>query len=237
LDRYPAFAQARTYLQRMIVDNGYRSVADAGGGANAILDPEFVATHGIRYFLLDRSAHELAQANSRFEKIEADVEASDLQFRESTGARKFDFIFSHMLLEHLRDPLQAHRNFFAALHPGGRCVHIYPSPNNLPLALNRWLPEPVSRRLVRFAQPDRDFDGTQRKFKAYYRLCGAPSAALDATFEKIGFTVHQHTGYIGHTYYERFRLAAALERRFRTLAHQYHLPLTTGCLLVLDKPA
>ncbi len=137
---------------------------------------------------------------------------ADDMFREQIADQKFDLIFSHMLLEHLENPLQAHRNFYDALKPGGRCVHIYPSPNNLPLALNRLLPEAIAARLIKIAQPTRELASARPKFKAYYRMCGAPGAALSAAFEAIGYTVIRHTGYIGHTYYERFKPAAALER-------------------------
>jgi SAM-dependent methyltransferase len=183
--------------------------------------------------VIDKSATELEKANPRYRKIEADAAGDNEQFRRCTGDRQFDLILTHMLLEHIEDPLQAHRNFYGALKPGGRCVHIYPSPNNLPLALNRFLPEALSARLLGFAQPDREL----AKFRAYYRLCGAPSAALCALFEEIGYSIHRHTGYIGHNYYERFKAAAWLEIRMRKMAHRLRLPLTSGCLLVLDKRA
>jgi SAM-dependent methyltransferase len=237
IDSFPAYGKAGAYLKQMILEHGYKSIADIGGGANPLLDDEFVVKHGIQYFLIDKAASELQKANPLYSRIEADATSPNDVFRSNTGNRTFDLIFSHMLLEHIEDPMQAHRNFHAALNPGGRCVHIYPSPNNLPLTLNRLLPEAISIFLLKLAQPRRDFTGSQKKFRAYYRMCGAPNRALTAVFEAMGYTVLQHTGYIGHTYYERFRLASILEKQVRKIVHKFQLPLTTGCLLVLEKKA
>ncbi|MEO7725887.1 MAG: class I SAM-dependent methyltransferase [Burkholderiales bacterium] len=219
------------------MERQYKSIADIGGGANPLLDEEFIVRNKLEYFLIDKSAHELKKSGARYRTIETDAACGLDDFRKHTARTKFDLIFSHMLLEHIADPLQAHRNFYDALNPGGRCVHIYPSPNNLPLMLNRVLPEAISMCLLRLAQPARDLTGAQRKFKAYYRMCGAPGPVLTAAFEAIGYRVLQHTGFIGHAYYARCRPAAMLEVQFRMLAHRFQLPLTGGCLLVLEKCA
>ncbi len=237
IENFPAFGKAGAYLKQMILEHNYKSIADIGGGANPMLDDEFIVENNIWYFLIDKSASELNKANSLYNKIEADATDSNHAFQKQIAGRKFDLIFSHMFLEHIENPMQAHRNLYSTLNRGGRCVHIYPSPNNLPLALNRLLPEAVSACLVKIAQPTRDLEGARRKFKAYYRMCGAPNPALSAAFEDIGYTVKQHTGYIGHTYYERFKPAAMLERRLRRIIHKLQLPLTSGCLLVLEKSA
>lgn len=235
IENFPAFEKAGAYLKEMILEHRYRTIADVGGGANPVLDDEFILKNDIQYFLIDKSASELKKANALYNKIEADADSGNDIFQKQIAGRKFDLVFSHMFLEHIENPMQAHRNFYSALNPGGRCVHMYPSPNNLPLALNRLLPAAVSVYLVKMAQPARDLEGSRRKFKAYYRMCGAPSSALSAAFEEIGYTVNQHTGYIGHTYYERFKPAAILERQMRRIVHKFQLPLTSGCLLVLEK--
>jgi SAM-dependent methyltransferase len=235
IENFPAFEKAGPYLKKMILERDYKSIADIGGGANPILDDEFITANHIQYFLIDKSASELKKANALYTKIEADATDESGIFQKNTTNRKFDLIFSHMLLEHIEDPMQAHRNFYRALNPGGRCVHIYPSSNILPLTLNRILPEAVSAYLVKLAQPDRDLKGSRQKFKAYYRMCGAPNPALSAAFAEIGYTVRQHTGYIGHTYYERFKPAAMLERQMRKIVHKLQLPLTGGCVLILEK--
>jgi SAM-dependent methyltransferase len=237
IETFPGFERASLLLKDMIRAQGYRTVADIGGGANPLLDETFVASHDLQYWLIDRSATELAKAGHRRNSIVADATSSAEVFQQATGGRRFDLVYSHMLLEHIEDPLQAHRNFFSLLNPGGRCVHFYPSPNNLPLALNRVLPEAISARLVRLAQPARDLAGAQPKFTAYYRMCGAPSPHLATQFEQIGYTVLQFSGFVGHTYYERCKPAALLEKMLRRIALRFALPLTSCCLLVLEKRA
>jgi SAM-dependent methyltransferase len=236
IDNFPSDEKAGALLRKIITEHNYKRIADIGGGAKPMLDNEFIRQNGILYFLIDQSPTELEKAAPIYDKIEADATGGNDAFQKQIGGRKFDLIFSHMFLEHIEDPMQAHRNFYGALNPGGRCVHIYPSPNNLPLTLNRLLPEAISRYLLKVAQPGRDLEGSQRKFKAYYRMCGAPNPALSAAFEKIGYAVEIHTGYVGHPYYERFGPAAALEKRLRKIVHRLQLPLTAGCLLVLEKP-
>jgi SAM-dependent methyltransferase len=236
IDNFPAYRLAGPYLKKIITEYNYKLIADFGGGANPVLDDEFIVKNNIQYFLIDISTSELKKANLLYNKIEADATGSNKMFQKQIAGQKFDLIFSHMFLEHIENPIQAHWNFYSVLNPGGRCVHIYPSPNNLPLTLNRLLPELISVYLLRIAQPARDLEGRQRKFRAYYRMCGAPSSGLTAEFEAIGYTVRRHTGYIGHAYYERFKPAAMLERQLRKLILRFHLPLTSGCLLELEKP-
>lgn len=237
VDNFPAYDKAGAYLKAMITEHDYKVIADIGGGANPMLDDDFIVNNNIQYSLIDKSKSELLKANSLYNKIEADATSDGDIFQKALSGRKFDLIFSHMFLEHIENPVQAHKNFYSALNPGGRCVHFYPSPNNLPLALNRLLPETISTYLLKIAQPTRDLEGAQGKFTAFYRMCGAPNHSLSAVFEEIGYTINQHTGYVGHGYYERFKSAAAIERRLRKIIYKLQLPLTSGCLLVLEKKA
>lgn len=237
VDNFPAYDKASAYLKAMITEHNYKLIADIGGGANPMLDDDFIVNNNIQYSLIDKSGAELLKANCLYRKIEADATSDSETFQNAISGRKFDLIFSHMFLEHIENPVQAHKNFYDALNPGGRCVHFYPSPNNLPLVLNRLLPEAVSIYLLKIAQPTRDLEGAGGKFKAFYKMCGAPNAALAAVFEDIGYTIVQHTGYIGHGYYERFKSVAAFERRLRNIIHKLRIPLTSGCLLVLEKRA
>jgi SAM-dependent methyltransferase len=148
----------------------------------------------------------------------------------------FDLVFSHMFLEHIRDPAAVHQNVRSMLKPGGIAIHMFPSPNNLPLILNRLVPEFVSRMLVGAAQPDRDLGGIEGKFPAFYKFCGAPSHRLRAVYESFGFEVVEHVGYIGHDYYLRFPILRDVERRARRSLVRLSVPLTSVVLLVLRKP-
>ena len=144
-------------------------------------------------------------------------------------------MFSHMLFEHIEAPLVAHQNIYSALVPGGLAIHLYASANNLPLALNRLLPEWLGRLVVKIAQPERDLTGHQVKFPAYYKLCGNPSRRLHEQFERIGYTVIRHTSYIGHGYYRRFPLLRDIEYACRRPFLKAGIPLTSAHLLILKK--
>ena len=112
------------------------------------------------YTLLDIDEAELAKAPAVYDRrICADATMPTLAFTSLVGNAAFDLVYSHMFLEHVTDADQVHRNIFAALRPGGFCVHAYPINNNIPLAINYVLPEALSRGVVRMVQPSRDMDG------------------------------------------------------------------------------
>ncbi len=75
IENFPAHEKAAAYLKEMILGQNYRSIAEIGGGANPLLDDEFIAKNDIQYFLIDKSRSELAKASSVSCKIEADADA------------------------------------------------------------------------------------------------------------------------------------------------------------------
>jgi SAM-dependent methyltransferase len=235
-DNFPGFEKAAAYLKGLIEAQGLRRIADVGGGAHPLLDESYIRQHALEYVVIDISNDELDKAGAGYTKVCADITLPPARFLPLLGGRRFDLIFSHMLLEHIEQPEIAHRNLWLALRPGGIAVHFYPSPYNLPLALNRVLPEAISRLLVRVAQPNRDLEGQEGKFRAYYRDCGPPSNGLHSTWERLGYVVRDHTGYVGHPYYDRSELGARLERLARKALLRLGMPLTSACLLVLERP-
>lgn len=234
-DNFPGWARASAYLKEIIVAKGLKRIADLGGGANPLLDDDFLARNGIEYYLIDISQEELDKAKSSYRKIQLDIMCGEDVLAATDLQGRFDLVFSHMFLEHIGDPRVAHSNIRRLLVPGGLSVHFYPSPNNLPLLVNRVLPEAISQFLVRYAQPGRDLDDTQQKFKAYYKLCGPPSQRLRRFFSSVGFNVVRHTGYVGHEYYDRVPTLARLERKLRNLVLRLKLPLISKNLLVLER--
>ena len=140
-----------------------------------------------------------------------------------------------MFLEHVRTPLQVHRNIHSLLRSGGLAVHFYSSPYNVPLGLNRVLPEWVTTTMVRIAQPTRDFDGQLGKFPAYYKMCGNPSGALHRIFESMGYRVLAHTGFVGHTYHDRFPIVRDIELSLRPLLVRFGIGMTSAQLIILQK--
>jgi SAM-dependent methyltransferase len=233
IDNYPETAE---FVKHEIRSMGAKSVADVGGGANPALDAEFVQQHGIDYVLLDISQDELDKAPSYFRKIQVDLTGTFEEFSARVGEGKFDIVFSHFFLEHVKDPMAVHRNIYSALKPGGLAIHFFPTPNNIPLAANRLLSDKIGEFLISIADPKRDLKGTDRKFPAFYAMCGNPSKGLHAKFRRVGFDVIRHTGYIGHGYYDQFGLLRRLERALRPILLRAKIPITADALLVMQKP-
>lgn len=235
-DRYPGWCRARESVQDLVRTIGARAVADLGGGAHPLLPHAFVAAQRLRYCLIDVSQRELAKAPAVGRKICVDITAPTEAFEAAVAdSAPFDLAFSHNLLEHLRDPWAAHRNIHRLLAPGGLAVHFYPSPHNLPLTLNRLLPEAASRALLRVAQPRRRLDADQGKFPAFYAMGGRLSPAAERRLQAIGYDVVRHTGYIGHEYYDAWPALKAAERRLRLWLLRCRIPLTSSVLLVLRR--
>jgi SAM-dependent methyltransferase len=236
LEEFPGWERVGGFIKSIILRNNAKMVADIGGGRLPRIDLDFVRKNSIEYHLFDISEKELAMADAGYRKVVMDVGASDADFAKANAPTGFDLVFSHMLLEHLQDPLQAHRNFHKMLRPGGLSVHLFPSRNNLPLAINSVIPEKLSYRILKLVQPHRDTVGDEGKFEAYYRMCGAPSDNLRRAYESIGFEVVRHTGYVGHEYYKRIKPLAALENLARAKIARIGLPLISANLLILRKP-
>lgn len=231
VDDFPGNSNAPRFLEKIIARNNVRNVADIGGGAKPLVPRHLVEKYNLNYYVLDISKTELAKAPSWCNALEADIEALDFN-PEMSG--KFDLVFSHMLLEHIKDPIQAHKNINRLLKQNGLAVHFYPSPHNLPLSINRLVPENLSRTLVNFFQPTRDkvYDV---KFPAYYKLCGASGQRLRSILEPMGYSVEEHVGYIGHSYYSRFYLTRKMEEWGRHVFLAFHLPVTSTVHIVLRK--
>jgi SAM-dependent methyltransferase len=236
IDNFPGWGKATAFLESLAEAEGSTRIVDIGGGANPMISAGFVSAHQISYALLDVSQTELDKAASHYtNKICVDLTAPPASFSSRVGSQSFDMAFSHMFLEHIADPIAAHRNIHSILEPGGLAVHLYPSAYNLPLALNRLLPESFSTAILRIAQPQRDLKGHTGKFPAYYKMCGNPTRGLRQQFEQLGYEVVTHCGFVGHDYYARFPVVRNIERLIRGLLVQAHIGLTSAQLLVLRR--
>jgi SAM-dependent methyltransferase len=237
LDAFPGWTKVGGFVSSLILAQGAKAVGDVGGGRLPRIDLGFVRQHGLTYTLFDISAAELAQANAGYKTCVLDVCCDDKALSSSDVPENLDLIFSHMLLEHLPDPMQAHRNFFRMLRPGGLSVHLFASKSNFPLFVNGFIPEKLSHAILKLLQPHRDTSGEEGKFEAHYRMCGVPTDAMRRAYEGIGFEVMQHTSYVGHEYYKRIKPLAAIERAMRPMIVKMQLPLASANLLILRKPA
>ena len=232
---FPGWGRYPELIDSFIESRPDFSVLDIGGGANPMLGSE--TAKRLSYTLLDIDEAELAKAPAVYDRrICADATMPTLAFTNLVGNAAFDLVYSHMFLEHVTDPDQVHRNIFAALRPGGFCVHAYPINNNIPLGINYVLPEALSRGVVRMVQPSRDMDGNVGKFPAFYRGCYSPSPRASRYFQGFGYRVVRHEGFAGHEYYERIPVARWLAHMHRRLVVAFQIRWICFGLLVLQKP-
>jgi SAM-dependent methyltransferase len=221
-------------IEWLIIDGGARRVLEVGAGANPLFPPEFLERHGLSYTALDISAEELAKAPACYGKLQGDICSTALPVPE----QGFDFVFSRMLAEHVRDGEAFHRNVLRLLAPGGRAFHFFPTLWAPPFVLNRLLPERLAETVLNAVQPGRERSGYHAKFPAYYHWCRGPTTSQLARFERLGYRVEAVVGMFGHReYYRRLgpllRLHDAVVRRL--LAQP--LPAFTSFVhLTLRKP-
>ena len=234
-DDYPGWRYFPEFLSKFLMHASDFRALDLGGGANPMLRSG--SSNGISCDLLDVDEIELSKAPQTYTRLICiDATIPEDKFQSEIGDSRYDLIFSHMFLEHIRDPDQLHKNVFIALKPGGHAVHAYPSNNNIPLGLNSMLPETISRAMVKFAQPDRDLEGRLGKFPAYYMKCYSPSGRAKSYFEDLGYEIVTHKGYAGHGYYKRIPVIRSLEKLQRRLAVFTQLPWISFNILVLKRP-
>jgi SAM-dependent methyltransferase len=236
-DHFPGFTKAVAFLQDQILRGEMKTVADLGGGAKPLLGGEFIKEQHIDYTVFDIDQDELDKAPDCCIKVCVDACAPIEIFSQAVGTNRYDLIFSHMFLEHVKDPVAVHRNICAALKPGGLAIHMFPAPYNLPLATNRIVPEWLSRKMLKIAHPDRYVGDKHLKFPAFYKMCEPPSPAMHKEFDRLGFEVVRYTGFIGHRYYRRFPVLRDAERASRQLLVNLNIPMITYLLLILRKKA
>lgn len=227
-------------LRRLIQATGSKRICEIGGGANPALPLEYLREEGLDCAILDLSAAELEKAPLGYETLCADITAppSDL-------AGRFDFVFSRMLAEHIRDPRAFHRGVLDLLAPGGVALHFFPTLYALPFLVNRWLPESLADRVLQRLQPNREPEGRHGKFPAYYRWCRGPGRPLWRRLEKMGYRVRAHVGFFGHSgkathgpgYWDRIGwLRIGHEHASHWLVRHPVRWLTSYAWLVLEKP-
>jgi SAM-dependent methyltransferase len=208
---------------------GVRRVCELGGGANPMLDREFIAEHGLDYDLVDISEDELAKAPPGYRTVQAD--ATSPAFAREHGP--YDLIVSAFLAEHVADPRGFHATVHAALSPGGFALHTFPTLYEPAFVLNRLIPERIAEPLLLRVQADRVAEGSHGKFRAYYRWCRGPTPRQVRRFEDLGFEVVEYVGYFGHGYVARVAPADRLAQRLAHALVRHPVPTLTSYATVL----
>jgi SAM-dependent methyltransferase len=221
------------FLLSVLEQTGARRVCDIGGGANPVLPLEVLRDRAIECTVLDISPTELAKAPSGYRTHVADVAAPHLD-----GVGPFDVVFSHMLAEHVADPVAFHANVLRMLRPGGVALHYFPTLYALPFVVNRFLPDRLARAILVRLRPGRFLDDRGEKFPAYYRWCRGPTAAQVRRLEGIGFEVEHYVGLFGtKSYFERIPPLQRIEDGLASKLLRRPLPwMTSYAFLVVRRP-
>jgi 2-polyprenyl-3-methyl-5-hydroxy-6-metoxy-1,4-benzoquinol methylase len=218
------------FISRLIDEHKAGRVCEIGGGANPLLDITLVEKKGISYSVMDISRTELDKAPSGYDKIVADAGSAAFAVN-----RQFDLVFSRMLIEHVRDAEQFHRNVHSLLAPGGLAVHFFPTLFTTPYLVNYLVPDRLSRMLWRgFAKRD---EYQNAKFPAYYRWCRGPVQGQIDKFIRIGFDVLEYRGFFGHHgYYKKIWFLKKLhDAKTRYLLKRPNPSFTSYAYVVLRK--
>jgi SAM-dependent methyltransferase len=158
-----AFENYKNVVETLVRARGARTVLELGGGGSPLFGAEEIARLGVRYTVNDISEARLSEAPESVCKACFDVGGDRIP------SERFDFVFSKMLMEHVRNGARAHRNVFELLEPGGLAVHFFPTLYAPPFVLNKLLPLDLSRKVLGMLVPYRVRERTV--FPAYYSWC------------------------------------------------------------------
>lgn len=221
-------------LKRLIEELQPHAVCDIGGGARPWLPLSVIHDNGLDYTVLDISSEELAKAPAGYQKKrQMDICEPGLALDE-----QFDFVFSKMLAEHVRDGEEFHKNVFQMLKPGGVAFHLFPTLFSPPFVANVLMPEFLSTILLRLVGTwDRSRKGNTGKFPAYYSWCRGPTKRQFRRFQSLGYEVVEYVGFFGHGYYGRVAPLQHFADSIARLLVKHPLPMLTSFVyLTLKKP-
>jgi SAM-dependent methyltransferase len=184
-------------LHRQLEELGGGKICELGGGAEPALGLDFLDQHGLDYLVVDLSEPELRKAPPGYATLVGDVSSPDFVTAERDGT--YDFVFSRVLAEHVRDARQFHRNVRRLLHPGGIAMHFFPTLWWPPFVANRILPEAAAERILLRVEPWRQRSGKNPKFPAYYHWCYGPTRSQVKRLADVGFRVEHCVAYFGES--------------------------------------
>lgn len=218
-------------IKEIIETKAVRSVCDIGGGANPLLKAEYVKDRALDYSILDISKTELDKAPAEFSKVIADIASSNISI-----ARRFDFMFSRMLAEHIGNAKQFHTNVWNLLNPGGLAMHYFPTLYALPFLVNLVLPERVGEAILNKLAPRDRYRCP--KFAAYYDWCRGPTDKQIRRLGELRYQIVEYRGLFGHEgYYSALRPMKYIHQLLsERLLRNPNPHLTSYAWVLLKKP-
>lgn len=220
------------FFKTLLMKSDSKRILEIGSGANPTLAPDDVRANGLSYVTSDLSSEELEKADGAFERLVLDLSAENI---DSALSGSFDFVFSRMVAEHVKDGHTYHSNIYKLLRPGGISAHCFSTLWTLPFAANRFAPESLTSLALDYFSPrDRH---RHDKFPAYYSWGRGPSNAMIRRFQALGFEIVRYTGYFGHAYYKGLPLLDRLEAWKSRQLLQHPIPqLCAYATVVVRKP-
>ena len=189
----------RAVIERISGAYRLRRHLEIGGGRDPLFTPDEARQLGIDVTLNDISEAELARAPAAFSKVRCDVATADTMTVLRPGG--YDFAYSRMVMEHVRDVRQLWRNQHAMLAPGGVALAFFPTLYAPAFALNRLVPEALSSAIVSRLFPDRHGEGDIPKFPAFYDYCYGDAAKVVPMLTDAGFGEVLLLPFYGYSYF------------------------------------
>jgi SAM-dependent methyltransferase len=220
------------FFKTLLMKTDSKRILEIGSGANPTLEPNDVRANGLSYVTSDLSSEEFEKADGAFERLVLDLSAENI---DSALSGSFDFVFSRMVAEHVKDGHTYHSNIYKLLRPGGISAHCFSTLWTLPFAANRLAPESLTSLALDYFSPrDRH---RHDKFPAYYSWGRGPSNTMIRRFQALGFEIVRYTGYFGHAYYKGLPLLDRLEAWKSRQLLQHPIPqLCAYATVVVRKP-
>ncbi|WP_299563275.1 methyltransferase domain-containing protein [Enterovirga sp.] len=204
---------------------------EVGGGRDPLFTPDEARRLGLSVTLNDISAAELALAPAAFAKLHCDVASPDTMRVVTPGS--YDFVYSRMVMEHVRDARQLWRNQYEMLAPGGVALAFVPTLHAPPFWLNRMVPEAVSSAIVSRLFPDRHQAGDNPKFPAFYDHCFGDPNKVVPMLEQAGFRETLLLPFWGYSYFWKIPVLKQLDAAFTRLARARDWRLVTSFAYIL----
>ena len=224
-----AWDNVGNYLQNTIQKNKLHRIGDIGGGAKPALEIDFINSQGLDYHVFDVDQNELDKADPQYQKRIFDISQDSISVNEEP----FDFIFSIMTMEHIKNVPRFHQNIYDSLNEGGYAFHYFPCITSIPMLLNKYIPDNFTENLLYWLQPHRN-KVVGKKFPAYYEWCYGPTATNLQRFQSTGFHIEEYIGFFGHHYYDRlpvFKQAEAFKTNQLLKQPNPHLAIAAFVLL------
>jgi SAM-dependent methyltransferase len=200
---------------------GCHSICEIGGGRFPLLSGDQTARLGVRYTINDISASELARVPDW-----AETACFDIAGPVTPKDRRFDLLFSKMVLEHVIDSKQAYRNIWELLNPDGVFLNFYPTLYAFPFLVNHLLPDMLTRRAMEWVWPHRSDDDVP-KFPAYYSWCRSTDT-IAQMIKDVGFREVLILPFYGHGYTDRIPVVKTIERGLARWARQHDVRLLSS---------